>query len=358
MFYNCHIHTFIDKDVPNRFLPLGLVRILATKAGFRFFSRILNSLNPFSNNDVFDRYVRFASIGRMGTQEQILNLCKSYYPKDTHFAILPMDMAFMKAGKVPRNYIDQVLELSELKKTHPEVHPFVHIDPRRPGYEDFFYQCIEELGFEGLKIYPSLGYFPYDERLYPIYEYCQKNQLPITTHCSPYNPVHYRGSKKEIKSMLKTAKIPVSTKGKSKKKLCAYFNHPKNWEIVLNDFKELKLNLAHFGSEFYWKEYLDQPGNPDNWFSIIKDMLPKYKNLYTDVTFTMNEQSFFSLLKLLLLDEEISEKVLFGSDFYMVETEATERRFGLDLRAYIGEENFYKIAKVNPDTFLANKISL
>ncbi|MGM0613064.1 MAG: hypothetical protein ACQESM_06120, partial [Bacteroidota bacterium] len=59
MFYNVHIHTFKDEDVPRRFLPLGLVRILATKPGFRIVSKILNNLNPFSDKDTFDRYVKF-----------------------------------------------------------------------------------------------------------------------------------------------------------------------------------------------------------------------------------------------------------------------------------------------------------
>jgi len=36
----------------------------------------------------------------------------------------------------------------------------------------------------------------------------------------------------------------------------------------------------------------------------------------------------------------------------MVKTEAEERRFGLDLRAFIGEENFRAIAITNPMAFL------
>jgi hypothetical protein len=35
----------------------------------------------------------------------------------------------------------------------------------------------------------------------------------------------------------------------------------------------------------------------------------------------------------------------------MVETEATERRFSIDLRAYLGEADFMAIAKDNPERF-------
>jgi hypothetical protein len=47
----------------------------------------------------------------------------------------------------------------------------------------------------------------------------------------------------------------------------------------------------------------------------------------------------------------LRKKILFGSDYYMVETEVTERLFGLDLRRYIGEENFKTIAVDNPKVY-------
>lgn len=351
MFYNCHIHTFKDTDVPRKFLPLGLVRVLSTTVGFNLISKTLNYLNPFSDKDTYDRYVKFVSIGRLGSQENIFNECRRYYPDDTKFAILPMDMAFMGAGDVPRNYDEQIIELSELTKKYPQIIPFIHIDPRRDGFMELLKKSVEVWGIKGVKIYPSLGIFPYDERLYPVYEYCVKNNLPVITHCSPYNPVHFKGKDKELRMLLSKSKIPIDYKGKKRKELCANFTNPKNWEYVLNDFKTLKLCLAHFGSSYFWNEYLENPGGNDNWFVTIKDMIPKYENLYTDISFTLSEQEYFPLLKVLLSDTVLKNKILFGSDYYMVETEATERRFALDLRAYIGEDNFTAIAVNNPKAF-------
>ena len=66
----------------------------------------------------------------------------------------------------------------------------------------------------------------------------------------------------------------------------------------------------------------------------------------------MNDKSYFSLLKVLMCNDKINSKILFGSDYYMVETESDERRFGLDLRAFLGEQNFRKIAHSNSETFL------
>jgi len=354
--YNSHIHTFKDCDIPRAFLPLGLVRILSTKKGFKIISRLLNNANPFSDNDALDRYVKFVETGRLGTQEAIFKQCKKYYPQNSKFGVLAMDMAYMGAGKVPRSYVDQLKELSELKENHPEVIPFVHIDPRRKGYMDVLKQSVEEWGFRGLKVYPPLGYFPYDKDMYPVYAYCQKHGLPVITHCSPFNPVHFKGKKKELRKLLEKSRDKIDTRGMSRKVMCSQFTHPLNWEHVMADFPELKICLGHFGSSHYWKAFLDNPDGPDNWFLIIKAMIEKYPNLYADISFTLSEQEYFPLLKILLQDNALKRKILFGSDYYMVETEATERRFSIDLRAYLGEEDFTMIAKDNPEIFFKTKL--
>lgn len=356
-FYNAHIHTFRDVDIPLKFLPLGLVRLLASNLGANIFTHALNNINPFSEKDLLDRYVNFIKIGKLKTQQKIFEDCQKFYPKDTRFVILPMDMAFMGAGKVPRPYPEQLDELAQLKKTYPEtVIPFIHIDPRRADYYELFIKYAEEHDFGGLKLYPPLGIFPYDERLYPIYEYCEKHQLPVIAHCSPYNPVHFKGSNRELVELLKVSKTPIDTKGKNKKELCSNFTHPANYRYVMEDFPNLRISAAHFGSGYYWKEYLEKPGNKENWMMIIRHMIEEFPNFYTDVSFTMSDPSYFSLLKILMSDVKYSSKILFGSDYYMVTTEATERRFGLDLRAFLGEEIFMKLAHHNPHHFLRKTV--
>ena len=354
---NSHIHRFRDKDVPVKFLPLHLVRFLSTKIGFNIVAKILNMLNPLSSDDLFKNYVKFMTIGSLGSQEKIFNECKKYYPEGTKFVALPMDMTFMKAGKVPRQYTDQLDELAKLKQIDNDLLPFVHTDPRRKNLLGILKQYIETEKFAGVKVYPSLGYLPYDERLYPIYQYCEENNIPIMTHCAPLNQVHYRGSKREVLKMLSGSKIKFDTKGKNVKELCSYFSHPSNWEFVMKDFPKLKVCLSHFGGEYYWKKFLDNPQEADNWFSIIKGLVRKYDNLYTDLSFTMNDGEFFSMLKILLLDETLKHKILFGSDFYMVETATNEKRFSMDLRCYVGEENFKLISDDNPTIFLNIKES-
>jgi predicted TIM-barrel fold metal-dependent hydrolase len=354
MIYNCHIHTFREPDVPRKFLPLCLVRILANTCGFRFIARILNNLNPLSDNDIFDRYVRFAKISRIGSQREIFKECERFYPVNSRFIVMSMDMAYMSAGKVPRPYEQQLNELEALRDAYPDqVIPFIHIDPRREGVMDLLRKCVEQKGFKGVKLYPPLGYYPYDPLLMnEVYPYCEEKNLPVISHGSPYNPVRNKGSRKEICRLLGKPADNPELKGKKKKELTSYFTHPNNYRSVFDRFKKLKICMAHFGSEYYWKEFIENPGNDNNWFLIIKQMLADYENLYTDISFTLNKQGNFPLLKVLLTDNSIRNKILFGSDFYMLETEADERRYGLDLRAYLGEENFNTIAVHNVENFL------
>lgn len=351
--YNCHIHTFKEQDIPRRYLPLGLVRILASAPGFHVIGFFLNLLNPLTSNDQFRRYRKIVEIGRYKSQKDIFEECQKFYPTDSRFVVASMDMNYMDAGRVPRAYKEQLKELAELKKTFPEtVLPFVHIDPRRPGIMDILRTCVEDWGFSGIKLYPSVGYFPYDARLNPVYEYAENNHLPVIAHCSPYNPTHNKGWPWEIKALLAGSKIPLDMDTCSRKRLCSNFANPLNYKFVMEDFKNLKICLAHWGSEYFWTRYLDHPEDKSNWMIIIKEMMEAHKNLYTDISYTLNNQEFFPLLKVLLSDTNIQNQVLFGSDYYMVEYEATERRFSIDLRGYLGEDLFKTIAVDNPQHFL------
>lgn len=358
MYYNSHIHIFTEKDVPNRFLPLALVKILKTKIGYRCMAKLLRNLIPFTDKDMFDRYLKFVQLGKLGSQENIFKECTRFYPEDTKFIVLPMDMAFMGAGKVDRDYHEQIETLCMLASKNPKVIPFFHADPRRPDVFEFFKESVEHNGIQGLKLYPPLGYYPYDKGLDEIYAFCEQKNLPIIAHCSPYNPVRYKGKKKALLHYLSQSIEPIETKGKKRKELCSHFTNPLNYLQVIEKFPKLKICFAHFGSSYYWEKFIADPGDKNNWFSIIRKLIREHTNFYTDISFTLNKREYFSLLKVLLSEPETRKKILFGSDYYMVETECDERRFGLDLRAYLGEEYFEQIAIRNVEEFLGNQKSI
>jgi hypothetical protein len=174
--HNTHIHTFTDQDVPDKFLPLHLVQLLRTKVGSKVMNSILKHLIPFTNKDVFDRYSSFITTGRLGSQANILHNVLKEYPEDVTMWSLTMDMAFMGAGKVPRDYDEQLHEICELKRIYKSnLQIFVHIDPRREGQLERIKRLHIKYGIAGIKMYPPLGYYPYDERLYPILCELKKN---------------------------------------------------------------------------------------------------------------------------------------------------------------------------------------
>jgi predicted TIM-barrel fold metal-dependent hydrolase len=264
-----------------------------------------------------------------------------------------MDFDFIGAGHPERDFRDQLLELSELRDEYPHTClPFICADPRRPGVVDLIKEYIEERGYKGIKIYPPYGYFPYDPRLDPVYRYAESNGVPVLTHCAPAT-LHYRGRVTEEmrKDPLTGERLSFCTK----RQLAELWVHPGNYRIVMEKFPDLKLCLAHFGGIPAWKSYLDASWDADDercWFSIVLDLIREYRNLYTDVSYTVHEPWCFPLLKVMLQDPRIRTQVLYGSDYYMEEVGASERRYSINLRGYLGDADFRQIAEINPAVYV------
>lgn len=343
---NAHIHTFRGVDVPENLFPLGLAKWLARRDR-KFLTWLVHNLDPFTDNDIFDYYLNFIKTGKMKSQLDIYNKVSSNYPTGTRFIVLPMDMAYMGAGKVPRNYKDQLDELATLPV---EVIKYIHVDPRRPDVQNMV-EYYQSKGFRGIKLYPPLGYYPDDEILMNIYSFCNKKKMSVVGHGSPRNPIHFKGSFNELLALLKMPKT-WNACGMDKKDLCAIFTHPLNYAPALRSFPNVNFCIAHFGSAYYWDKYL-KGEKEDNWIGIIIDMINKYDNFWTDISFTMGNEKYWPLLRLLLIDNpKLASRVLFGSDFYMNEVEGSEMQWSIKLRTFLGEDLFKQIAEVNPRVFL------
>jgi predicted TIM-barrel fold metal-dependent hydrolase len=308
---------------------------------------LFNKLNPFDNRDTFQRYSDFIKVAHLETQGKVFEFVKARYPSDTKFIILPIDMEFMGAGKVVKNWRKQHEELAELAKTQPDnVIPFFAAIPERTGIINEV-QKIEndyKIKFQGIKLYPTLGYSPTDPRLEQIYDFAENEALPIISHCS--------------KGGVRNRRLD--------KKTCLKFSHPENYIEVFEKHPKLKICLAHFGGEGEWNRLLkvganfDHPSLKDNWVRKIIEMIVSgnYPNLYTDISYTIFKfAEYIPILKVILADRDngpkISERVLFGSDYYMIEQEKfSEKQLSMMLRAEIGEELFWKIAETNVKGFL------
>jgi len=356
--HNCHVHLFSIDYIPKYFLhsmvPVTVVKNhwIASTA-YRLFRNKLNRYSAFF----------YAALRR--TPKDILEELRYYYPRRTKFVPLTVDFEFMEAGPCERGYLQQLEDIAALKQEFPDkIYPFICSDPRRENVLDLVKDYIENKGFSGIKLYPALGYFLDDERLFPVYEYAEKNELPITTHCIPKNKNHYRGKITDA-MRAKALQTPGATEHevKSNYDFAQFFNHP-YWlgKNVLPQFPNLKINFGHFGGNTEWDRYLDNPYNPDkdapNWYAMIRDLIENkdYPNIYSDISFTVFDQKLYPLLKNLIKSTGTRDYVLFGSDFYMLQKDYRERRFGLDVRGYLDDEDYWQIAEINPKRFLANKI--
>ena len=356
---NSHTHIFTFDHVPKNFLPFGLVRFFAKKNRSENFARFLSRLLPFSDQDVLDRFATFLEQGYEKQQSDILDSLMRFYPDGTRFVVLPMDMHYMGAGEPKEPYPEQMNTLLKMKsepKYKDILLPFVFADPRRPGVTEHVKEYINQHGFSGIKLYPPLGYYPFDPRLDDIYAFAQEKQVPIITHCS-HPVVFYKG--KISKEMLKHPLTGEILKKEKNRKFADHWTHPSNYRHVLKKFPELKICFGHFGGSAEWINYYNHTSEEEymsSWFYEIKCLMKEFKNVYADISYTASEEDLYPMFKLLFLDPLLRSKTLFGSDFYMARIEGKEFKFSIALRTAIGEENFRQIAIENPQVFLRQNI--
>jgi len=98
---------------------------------------------------------------------------------------------FTYALKSELSIAEMVERHAKIRERHPDrFFVFAGVDPRWGADAlDLFERCITTYKFEGLKLYPPCGYSPSDESLFPFYEICQANKLPVLLHTGPTSPV-------------------------------------------------------------------------------------------------------------------------------------------------------------------------
>ena len=366
MIYNCHTHVFTVKCAPDRFIGVPIAKLLSNRLFSFWLTKTLRIIIP-GKKDFLDKYANFVAIGREKSQEQVFEDLQKFYPSDTHFVVLTMDMDFMKAGEAILNYPSQLSQIIEIKKKYPDRFiPFVSIDPRRGDTASllaFLRLHIEKLGFGGIKLYPSLGFFPFDSRLSEVYQYAEKNQIPIIVHCTN-GGIFYRG-----KNYTQEQLIPDNLNKNSQKKFdFSEFKHLKNHEFknffldpdnyleILQVYPKLKLCFAHYGGND--QIIASKKGVKNTWYEKIKKLLnhPDYPNVYTDISYTLSDSKVFNYLVEDIRNPDINHKILFGTDFFMTTREKREDRLFSDFRKVLNASEFELIANENPSLFL--KINL
>jgi len=405
---------------------------------------------------LMERYLLLAKYAVYKQQTHIFSKMKDQYPQGSGFILLPMDMEYMEAGPCQESYLKQLEDLEKIKssaaykKQGVKIYPFLFVDPRRikdqkskaekdelPFFahtwegnqvvlkESVVKTYMEDHKFSGFKIYPALGYYPFEKELLPLWKYAADHQIPILSHCIK-GTIFYRGSKKtewdehwvfRDENTQKKLLLPETKNVDFQNN----FTHPMNYLCLLEEpllrilvekyndpnineifgyngpnepmarnLNQLKICMAHYGGEDQWKKYLDkdsygysQQVNKNtgigieflktkegskaidfdrlalmwkyvDWYSIISSMMMQYPNVYADISYILHDKDIFPLLKETLKTRhgKLRDRVLFGTDFYVVRNHNSEKELFVSSDAELDDEEFDLIARSNPDTFL------
>ncbi len=308
------------------FIKLALVVAIMVffRPGRNFIFFILRRLWGFfqllpgkMTTELIERYILLCRFTLYKHQRGVMAKLRAQYPPGTGFVVLPMDMKYMEAGKLRArgDFYKQMEELADLKKDKDykdTLFPFVFIDPRRIREEEGFFrysfrdgqvsledcflrEYMEGHRFSGFKIYPALGYYPFEEDLLPLWKYAADRGLPITTHCIR-GTIYYRGRKKREwdehpvfeESTRGGGMAPMLLPERKNEAFQLNFTHPMNYLCLLEEpllrklvsnardnrirelfgyngpdktlshgLSRLKVCFAHFGGEDQWKRYLE-----------------------------------------------------------------------------------------------------
>jgi predicted TIM-barrel fold metal-dependent hydrolase len=153
-----------------------------------------------------------------------------------------------------------------------------------------------------------------------LYDFCVEYNVPITAHCNPGGFLVHKDF--------------------------AGFSSPFKWESVLKKYKNLRLNLAHFGGV-----------ERDEWRGKIADMILekdpetgeyKYESLYTDISYQgVDEVSYRDMMNFINGHDcekrtRLLKRIIFGSDFMInlqdISSYSKYLRYFIDAKALTLEE--------------------
>jgi len=81
--------------------------------------------------------------------------------------------------------------------------------------------------------------------------------------------------------------------------------------------------------------------------------MERYDHLYTDFSYTLYKRPFYNELKNLFLQNKLlADRVLYGSDYYMIVKEGFFRTLRVNFNIAMGDEIMAKMAGENAGRFL------
>ena len=224
----------------------------------------------------FKKRIIFDKISGMLTADGILEKMDANDIEQSIVASIPLHLDMSNDDLMKYNtYVG-----GEIKKSKGKLIGFCAVDPfDGDRSKSSLRHCIEELGFQGLKLHPCFQqFYPNDKRLYPLYSEMQNYGKPILFHTGGIGIVPYKDA----------------------------YGSPLYLDDVGCDFPDLTMILGHGGRMLY-----DQTAI----------LLRKHKNMYADIStnFGRADEHKYLPMEWLLYRVKVwagsLDRVLFGSDY-------------------------------------------
>lgn len=398
---NIHSHIFTGKCAPDYFFRMVLpswadrwadeIKYFLEK---RWMRKLIKALARRRGNSQLLRYLQFIEVGTQSSQEEVFTSMKLAYSGlggDVRFVALTLNMDHMDTKPSRHARIDdQLTEVERVRSHFPDVFfPFVGVDPRHKQGADLLTWVrgkIERRAFFGIKLYPSIGFFPFDPALDQLYDWAEQEQVPIMTHCTR-SGTFYTGAMADVlpsltpPSLNPTAREMPSILDRIRrfkeerftwndgKYGCNIFLHPENYRPVLHKYPDLKICFAHFGGDdemlpHKFRQPLREKGiDPTNWHQLVKETMELldgsgqllYPNVYTDISYTLSNPEVYTLLNT-YMSGPLANRILFGTDFFMTLREDPEATLVQRAMSLLQGDYFQRMAAVNNTNYLRSTI--
>lgn len=280
-------------------------------------------------------YLEFLRIAFMPSIEKVSDEVMGQMGEEDALVALSMDITDgLDDGRL---YAKQLAAMSDAVLAYPgRLFPFVMVNPVRREHFTIMTDAIEKHGFWGVKLYPSLGYPVFSEEMSAVFDYCQTHAIPILTHCT--------------------------NEGFRRDKPSGELAAPDKWRKVFERFPDLKVCFGHFGSD----DALIRDAIPsESWTAAIIALMQQYPNVYADISFHTDamigiremdkqtaEANYVRNVKALINTLPCKDRLLFGTDFWMVRLVTKDRDYWRFLQQRLTPTQFKRLSETNPVEYL------
>jgi len=305
-------------------LAVGALRELLRKVGD------LIDDNKDAENKTLSDLIAFLAIGFQPTIDAVAHKLMELSGDDTAVVALMMDIT--TGGKADEKlFLKQLEDTSLAALAYPgRLLPFVAVNSLRISHFERMEWALTQKGFVGVKLYPSLGYKVDDAPMRKVYAYCEANEVPLLMHCNKGGFWLSEGTRDN--------------------------SDPALWSDILRDYPRLKICFGHFGGD----ENLVRADIPaTSWTGTILALMERYPGVYADIAYHDlpmqggdKESNYFRHLGRLLRSSTFQDRILFGSDYFLIRQRLREDNHWRYFEAKFNAIDFRRLAETNPRTFL------